>query len=78
MGDVIRLLSAEKDILVTNKTRHTLNKLEPGDFAEAVKGIPGLIPRTPGAIIRALLGVLLFFCGILFGVWLIIRFRRDT
>jgi len=78
MGDVIRLLSAEKDILVTNKTRHTLNKLQPDDFAEAVKGTPGLIPRTPGAIFRALLGVLLFFCGILFGVWLIIRSRRDT
>jgi hypothetical protein len=26
---------------------------------------------------RALLGVLVFFCGIVFGVWLIIRFRRH-
>jgi len=31
---------------------------------------------TPRVILRALLGVLLFFCGIVFGVWLIIRFRR--
>ena len=33
-------------------------------------------PMTPGLILRALLGVILFFCGIVFGVWLIIRFRR--
>lgn len=33
-------------------------------------------PMTPGFILRALLGVILFFCGIVFGVWLIIRFRR--
>jgi hypothetical protein len=63
---------------MTNKTRHTLSKPEPDDSAAAVKPAPGLIPRTPRAIFRALLGVLLFFCGILFGVWLIIRFRRDT
>jgi len=31
---------------------------------------------TPKVIFRALLGVLLFFCGIVFGAWLIIRFRR--
>ena len=34
-------------------------------------------PITPGVIFRALLGVLLFFCGIVFGLWLIIRFRRH-
>lgn len=33
-------------------------------------------PVTPGLILRALLGVFLFFGGIVFGVWLIIRFRR--
>lgn len=33
-------------------------------------------PITPKLIFRVLLGVLLFFCGIVFGVWLIIRFRR--
>jgi len=31
---------------------------------------------TPRLILRVLLGVLLFFCGIVFGIWLIIRFRR--
>ena len=36
-----------------------------------------LIPMTPRVIFRALLGVLLFFCGIVFGAWLIIRFRRH-
>jgi len=35
-------------------------------------------PVTPRLILRALLGVLLFFCGILFGVWLIIRLRRHV
>jgi len=34
-------------------------------------------PTTPRVIFRALLGVLLFFCGIVFGVWLIIRYRRH-
>ena len=34
-------------------------------------------PITPKLIFRALLGVLLFFCGIVFGAWLIIRFRRH-
>lgn len=33
-------------------------------------------PMTLGVIVRALLGVILFFCGVVFGVWLIIRFRR--
>jgi hypothetical protein len=34
-------------------------------------------PMTPRLIFRALLGALIFFCGIVFGVWLIIRFRRK-
>lgn len=63
---------------MTNKKRHTLSESESPDNAEEVKSIPGLIPRTPGTIFRALLGALLFFCGILLGVWLVIRFRRDT
>jgi hypothetical protein len=32
---------------------------------------------TPRVIFRALLGVFLFFCGIVFGIWLIFRFRRH-
>ena len=35
-------------------------------------------PMTPAVLLRALLGVLLFFCGIVFGAWLIIRFRRHV
>ena len=43
----------------------------------AAKPLRALIPPiTPGLILRALLGLILFFCGIVFGVWLIIRFRR--
>ena len=37
-----------------------------------------ILPMTPRVIFRALLGVLLFFCGIVFGAWLIFRFRRHT
>ncbi len=35
-------------------------------------------PMTPRVIFRALLGVLLFFCGIIAGVWLVIRSRRHS
>lgn len=35
-------------------------------------------PITPGVFFRALAGVLLFFCGIVWGVWLIIRYRRQS
>lgn len=35
-----------------------------------------LPPITPGLILRAILGAILFLCGILYGMWLIIRFRR--
>jgi hypothetical protein len=34
-------------------------------------------PVTPMVLFRALLGVVLFFCGIVFGAWLIIRSRRH-
>lgn len=46
--------------------------------ATAGRQLRALIPPiTPRLIFRALLGVLLFFCGIVFGAWLIIRFRRH-
>lgn len=54
-----------------------------GQSREAQQGQPAqllraLKPRmTPRVVFRALLGVLIFFCGIVFGVWLIIRFRRQ-
>jgi hypothetical protein len=37
-----------------------------------------LPPITPRLIFRALLGVLLFLCGIVLGAWLIFRFRRHV
>ena len=43
----------------------------------ASKQLRALIPPiTPQFILRALLGLVLFFSGIILGVWLIIRFRR--
>lgn len=44
----------------------------------AARQLRALIPPvTPKLILRAILGVLLFLCGIVYGVWLIIRFRRH-
>jgi hypothetical protein len=71
------------------RTGRTQSMPEPGDTAmrrpephaaaarsSAAKLVRALIPRvTPGLTLRALLGVLLFFGGIVLGVWLIIRFR---
>jgi hypothetical protein len=37
-----------------------------------------LPPITLRLILRALLGVLLFLCGIVLGAWLIFRFRRQV
>lgn len=37
-----------------------------------------LPPINLRLIFRALLGVLLFFCGIVLGAWLIFRFRRHV
>lgn len=37
-----------------------------------------LPPITPRLIYRALLGVLIFLCGIVLGAWLIFRFRRRA
>lgn len=34
-------------------------------------------PITPAVFFRALAGVLLFLCGIVLGVWVIIRYRRQ-
>lgn len=52
-------------------------------FMTALKAAAGRLLRTlmppigPRVIFRALLGVLAFFGGIVFGVWLIIRFRQH-
>jgi hypothetical protein len=46
--------------------------------AAALQHLRALIPSlTPRVIFRALLGILLFFCGIVFGAWLIFRYRRQ-
>jgi hypothetical protein len=37
-----------------------------------------LPPITLRMILRAILGVLLFFCGIVLGAWLNLRFRRHV
>jgi len=43
------------------------------------RGLRALLPPiTLRLILRALLGVLLFFCGIVLGAWLIFRFRRHV
>jgi hypothetical protein len=34
-------------------------------------------PITPMLILKVLLGLLLFFCGVIYGIWLIIRHRRT-
>lgn len=47
-------------------------------MAAAAKLVRALVPpMTPGLILRMLPGVLLFFAGIVLGVWLLIRFRRP-
>ena len=37
-----------------------------------------ILPITPRVIFRAILGVILFFCGIIAGAWVIIRSRRHS
>ena len=53
-----------------------LEGAEQGEPAQQPRSL--LPPMTARMIFRALLGVLLFFCGIVFGAWLIIRFRRHS
>ena len=48
---------------------------EQGQPAQELRSL--IPPMTPRVIFRALLGVLLFFCGIVLGAWLMIRFRRQ-
>jgi len=63
---------------MTGGERQMTSKLESHDLAMGETAARPLTPPiTPRVIFRALLGVLLFFCGIVFGVWLIFRFRRH-
>ena len=51
----------------------------PGAGVKDTRRLRALLPPlTPGVVFRALLGVLLFFIGIVWGVWLILRFRRHN
>jgi hypothetical protein len=61
----------------TRRPKTTLRSGGSSMGAAAGRQQRALIPMTPRVIFRALLGVLLFFCGIVFGAWLIIRFRRH-
>jgi len=67
---------------MTGTGRHLRTTLRCGGYLTGEAAGPQLrapiAPVTPRVIFRALLGVLLFFCGIVFGVWLIIRFRRHS
>jgi hypothetical protein len=62
-----------------HRTRSKLRSLGYVMGAAAGRQIRALIPPiTPRVILRALFGILLFLCGILFGLWLLIRFRRRV
>jgi hypothetical protein len=67
---------------MTGRGRHM--RSEPGSPGPAVgandaRELRALLPPiTLRLILRALLGVLLFFCGIVLGAWLIFRFRRHV
>jgi hypothetical protein len=67
---------------MTGRGRHM--RSEPGSPCSAVgandaRELRALLPPiTLRLILRALLGVLLFFCGIVLGAWLIFRFRRHV
>ena len=67
---------------MSDKERHMPGKPERGGLgvgATALGRLRAQIPPvTPRLLLRALLGALLFFCGIVSGAWLIIRFRRRA
>jgi hypothetical protein len=57
--------------------REILERLKSSARSAAAELLRAIRPKiTPALILRALLGVLLFFVGIIFGCWLIIRHRR--
>ena len=60
------------------RMRGTLRSWVPRMGAAAGRQLRALMPpMTPMVLFRALLGVVLCFCGIVFGAWLIIRFRQH-
>ena len=67
-------MSGRERGIMTKPGRHVEEK-----GATAARQWRALIPPiTPGLILRALLGAFLFLCGIVLGVWLIIRFRLRS
>ncbi len=65
---------------MAGRQRHTMS--EPGSPGRAagvvdVRQLRALLPMTPRVILRALLGMFLFFGGIVLGAWLLFRFRRH-
>ena len=58
---------------------HGFGRLKDAVKSAAAQRLRALLPRiTPRLILLGLLGVLLFLCGLAYGIWLIIRFRhRD-
>lgn len=60
---------------MADKKRHTLTKPDLRALLPPI--LRALLPPiTPGFVLRAILGAILFFCGIVYGMWLIFRFRR--
>ena len=63
---------------MTRRTRPLFGRLKDAVKSAAAEGLRALIPRiTLRLILLALLGVLLFLCGLIYGVWLIIRYRHH-
>ena len=67
---------------MTGEQRHTVTASGSPDPAAAENDAPQLRallpPITLKMILRALLGVLLFFCGIVLGALRMLRFRRHA
>lgn len=63
---------------MTGKQRPLTSEPGPGVGVKDTRPLRALRPPlTPGLILRAVLGVLLFFVGLVLGVWLVFRSRRS-
>ena len=66
---------------MAHEKRRILRRPEPevSIGSTAARLLRALMPAiTLRLILRALIGVVLFFCGLVFGIWPIIRFRRRV
>lgn len=58
--------------------RATWERAKHAAKSAALELLHAIRPRvTPMLILKALLGILLFFIGIIMGIWFIIRYRRQ-